>query len=260
MNPVSALKGGEDPHSKRRLMHALIAVQVAFCFLVLFVAGLFVTTFQTIVHEPTGFCAERLLVLDTVAKQPQPVEFWEQAAEHLRSVQGVETVALADAPLLGGSGWNNFISVNGAPPNGSAVLHARCFAGLAGSDEDSADRRKRLPAERYATRVSARQRNFCEDLFRRRRSGGKDVRSHDWTTACDCIMRSWGSWGMFGTRFARADLAAALRSVSLDRRERGAHARKALGFFWCALRCADPMALAPVLRQEVPQGAKPKFA
>src|ERR1700675_1300048 len=118
VNPVSALKGGEDPHSKRRLMHALIAVQVAFCFLVLFVAGLFITTFQRLSHQPTGFSADRLLVLDTVAKSPQPVEFWDQAAEHLRSVQGVETVALTDSPLLGGSSWNNFISVNGGPPNG----------------------------------------------------------------------------------------------------------------------------------------------
>ena len=118
VNPVSALKGGEDPHSKRRLMHALIAVQVAFCFLVLFVAGLFVTTFQRLSHQPTGFSADRLLVVDTVAKSPQPVEFWDQAAEHLRSVQGVETVALTDSPLLGGSSWNNFISVNGGPPNG----------------------------------------------------------------------------------------------------------------------------------------------
>ena len=46
VKPASALKGGEDPHSRRRLMHALIAVQVAFCFLVLFVAGLFVATFD----------------------------------------------------------------------------------------------------------------------------------------------------------------------------------------------------------------------
>jgi putative ABC transport system permease protein len=118
VNPVSALKGGEDPHSKRRLMHALIAVQVAFCFLVLFVAGLFAATFQRLSHEPTGFSADRLLVLDTVTKQPQPVEYWEQVAEHLRGVQGVESVALADQPLLGSSSWNNFISVNGAPPNG----------------------------------------------------------------------------------------------------------------------------------------------
>jgi predicted permease len=118
VNPVSALKGGEDPHSKRRLMHALIAVQVAFCFLVLFVAGLFVTTFQRLSHQPVGFSADRVLVVDAVTKSPQPVEFWEQVAEHLRSVQGVETVALTDSPLVGGSSWNNFVSVNGGPPNG----------------------------------------------------------------------------------------------------------------------------------------------
>jgi predicted permease len=118
VNPVSALKGGEDPHSKRRLMHALIAVQVAFCFLVLFVAGLFVTTFKRLSNLPTGFSAARVLVLDVVAKQPQPVEFWEQVAEHLGGVQGVQMVALTDHPLLGGNSWNHFISVNGAPPNG----------------------------------------------------------------------------------------------------------------------------------------------
>src|SRR5580692_2231732 len=118
VNPVSALKGGEDPHSKRRLMHALIAVQVAFCFLVLFVAGLFVTTFQRLSQQLTGFSTDRLLIVDTVAKTPQSQEFWGQVAEHLRGVQGVETVALADSALLGGSSWNNFVSVNGAPPNG----------------------------------------------------------------------------------------------------------------------------------------------
>ena len=42
IKPVSALKGGDDPHSRRRLMHALISLQSAFCFLVLFVAGLFI--------------------------------------------------------------------------------------------------------------------------------------------------------------------------------------------------------------------------
>ncbi len=74
VNPVSAIKGGEDPHSRRRLMHALIGVQVAFCFLVLFVAGLFVATFERLSNQPTGFSANRLLVLDTVAKVPQPPE------------------------------------------------------------------------------------------------------------------------------------------------------------------------------------------
>ena len=45
VKPVSALKGGENPHSRGRLKHALIAVQVVFCFVVLFVGGLFAVTF-----------------------------------------------------------------------------------------------------------------------------------------------------------------------------------------------------------------------
>ncbi len=51
VNPASALKGGSDPHARRRSMHALIAAQSAFCFLVLFVAGLFVTTFDRLSHR-----------------------------------------------------------------------------------------------------------------------------------------------------------------------------------------------------------------
>lgn len=70
IEPASALKGGQDPHSRHRLMYALIAAQVAFCCLVLFVAGLFVSTFQRLSHQPLGFSADRLLVLDTVTHDP----------------------------------------------------------------------------------------------------------------------------------------------------------------------------------------------
>lgn len=116
VKPASALKGGSDPHSRRRVMHALIAVQVAFCFLVLFVAGLFASTFDRLSSRPLGFSSERILVLDTVAQRAQPLVFWDQVADHLRSLPGVETVALAGWPLLGGGAWNGFVSVNGAPP------------------------------------------------------------------------------------------------------------------------------------------------
>jgi predicted permease len=118
VKPVNALKGGEDPHSRRRLMHALIAVQTAFCFVVLFSAGLFIATFERLSNHPTGFSPERILTLETVAASPQPPAFWDQVEEHLRMVPGVERVAMANFTLLRGWNWNNVISVNGAPPNG----------------------------------------------------------------------------------------------------------------------------------------------
>jgi predicted permease len=116
VRPMTVLKGGESPHSRRRLMLTLVAAQVAFCFIVLFIGGLFVATYDRIANEPTGFSAEHLLTLDTVTAQPQLPVYWDEIAAHLRTVPGVEAVALAGWPLLSNQGWNGFISVDGAVP------------------------------------------------------------------------------------------------------------------------------------------------
>jgi predicted permease len=115
--PAIALKGGENARSRRRMMHALIAIQAMFCFAVLLLSSLFALSFERLSHQSTGFSADRLLTLDTVAKQPQPAVYWNQVAEHLNAVPGVEQVALAGWPLLSGYGWNNSVGVNGAPPS-----------------------------------------------------------------------------------------------------------------------------------------------
>jgi predicted permease len=117
VKPVNALKGGEDPHSRRRLMYALIASQVAFCFVVHFVAGLFVATFDRLANQPNGFSAERILNLETITARPQPEPFWDQVAQHLRETPGVEKVALTIWPLLSGESAVDYISINGAPPS-----------------------------------------------------------------------------------------------------------------------------------------------
>jgi len=117
VKPVSILKGGDDPHSRQRLMHAMIALQVAFCFLVLFVAGLFVTTFERLSNKPTGFSTERLLLLETTSRPKQWSLYWDQVADHLRAMPGVERVSQASWALLKGVGWNDSISVNGGPPS-----------------------------------------------------------------------------------------------------------------------------------------------
>lgn len=117
VNPAAALKGGDNPRSRRRLMYVLIAAQVAFCFIVHFAANAFVSTLRHLSDQPTGFSSERILVLETVAKHAQPVEFWYQAADHLRDLSGVESVAIADVPLLEGKVSNGFVSVGGKPPD-----------------------------------------------------------------------------------------------------------------------------------------------
>jgi predicted permease len=115
VKPANALKGGEDPHSRRRLMHVLIALQVVFCFLVVFAGGLLVATFERLSNQPTGFSLERLVVLDAVA-QNAPARAWEQVAEHLRTLPGVEKVALAEWALMDGWGYKySAVSINGAP-------------------------------------------------------------------------------------------------------------------------------------------------
>ena len=57
--------------------------------------------------------------------------FWEQAAEHLRAVPGVERVALAGWPLPSGTSARNFVSINGAPPAEEPVSFLNVSPGLA---------------------------------------------------------------------------------------------------------------------------------
>jgi len=129
VKPVSALKGGDDPHSRGRLMHVLIALQVSFCFLVLFVAGLFVRTFDRLANLPTGFSADRLLNLETDAAHPQPTALWQQTAEHLRAVPGVQTVTIASRTMLGGDSWNDEICLDGGPPSNDVTYFMKVSSG-----------------------------------------------------------------------------------------------------------------------------------
>ncbi len=118
VKPASALKGGDDPHSRRRVMHALIATQVAFCFLVLFVGGLFVGSFDRLVSQENGFSSERILNLETISRHPQAPAYWERIAADLRAVPGVERVALTGWPaMLSGETNTGDISIGGAPPS-----------------------------------------------------------------------------------------------------------------------------------------------
>ncbi|HET9086459.1 MAG TPA: ADOP family duplicated permease [Acidobacteriaceae bacterium] len=129
VSPVAALKGGEDPHSPRRLLHGAIALQVAFCFLVLFLSSLFVASFRRLQNRPLGFSTDRLLLLETVAAKGQLPTVWNQTAQALRAVPGVESVAISGWPLLGRIKINSDISIDGAPPSPTPAFYLNVSPG-----------------------------------------------------------------------------------------------------------------------------------
>ncbi|QOY87443.1 ADOP family duplicated permease [Paludibaculum fermentans] len=128
VKPAFALRGG-SAQLRPRMMQMLIASQVAFCVLVLFGAGLFLVTSERLTHQQTGFSQERLLTVETVTSQPQPYMVWNQVAAQLRTVPGVEAVALCEWPLMTGGVWDGLISVNKAPPSPVASYFLRVDPG-----------------------------------------------------------------------------------------------------------------------------------
>ena len=117
VRPVAALKGGENPRSPRRLMRGATALQVAFCFLVLFLSSLLVASFERLEKRPLGFTSDRMLLLECTAHRGQLPVVWNQTAEALRTVPGIESVSISRWPLLQGIAMNSFISTVGGPPS-----------------------------------------------------------------------------------------------------------------------------------------------
>jgi predicted permease len=112
VKPVAALKGAPDTHARRELMNALIAAQVAFCVLVLFVAGLFVSTFERLSTRPLGFAPQGLLIAGmSVPDRPQPAETWRQVAQQVSRFPGVQSAAYASWPPLSANHLNVSVRV-----------------------------------------------------------------------------------------------------------------------------------------------------
>ncbi len=257
IKPVSALKGGEDPHYRRRLMHALIALQVAFCFLVLFIASLFVATFERLSHRATGFSAERLLTLDTVAQSPEPPVLWDQIADRLRTVPGVEKVAAAGWPLLVGYSSNSFISINGAPPNGILAYFLNVSPGWADAMKIPFVDGRDFRASDTSPGVAIVNEAFAKAYFGGENPIGKSFEK---------------SYGNSHYRIVGLVRDASYRSVrepilpaayvpfqSVDERMAWApKAPRSRGTFIVRTYSPNPLTLAQTLRQEVPR-ARPEF-
>jgi predicted permease len=259
VKPVSALKGGEDPHSRRRLIHALIAAQVTFCFLVLFVAGLFVATFDRLSHQPTGFSADRVLNLETVTVVAQPPAYWGQVAEQLRSVPGVESVAIVGWPLMSGESWVNFISIHGAPANEVFSDFLSVSPGwIETMKVPLVDGRDFRREETYPPAAIVNQ-AFANQFFDGADPVGKTIETVD---GASLTRVGFQIVGFVQDARSRDNMRLPIRPTvyvpfrAIDRA--GALQSKNRGTFVVRTSTANPLALASLLRQEVPR-VRPEF-
>jgi putative ABC transport system permease protein len=255
VEPAGALKGGEDPHGRRRTMHALIAAQAAFCFVVLFVAGLFVATLDRLSSQPTGFSSERLLTVDTVARRPQPPVLWDQAAEHLRETPGVEKVALAGWPLLSGNGWNSFVSIDGVSAGDSLAYFLAVSPGWLETMKIPLIDGRDLQAGDEFPSVAMVNEAFAKAYF-----GGEDPVGkwfEPWGSQRDRI-RIVGLVRDARYRNMREPITATAYVPFARIDAQGAWVPQSSGACIVRTSSRNPLAMASILRREVPRG-RPEF-
>jgi len=238
-------------------MHALIAVQTAFCFLVLFVASLFVATFDHLSNRPTGYSAGRVLTLETVTATPQPPASWDQVAEHLRALAGVESVGITNAALLTGRSWNNSISVNGAPPNGVLAYMLKASPGWLGAMKvPLLDGRDFRPGDTYPG-FAIVNRAFAKTYFNGEDPVGKPfevIFSGGFRLRFECV-------GLVGDVTYRDIREPSLPQLYVPFRSidaKGVLQPTSQGTFIVRTSGTNPMALASLLRREVAR-ARPEF-
>ena len=114
VKPITAIKEHSDRHARRGLTHGLIGAQMALCVFVVFVAGLFVATFERLSTRPLGFAHERVIVVDVESRgKPQDPAGWERLGDTIRQTPGVEKVAFAAWTLLSENRWRASVRVAG---------------------------------------------------------------------------------------------------------------------------------------------------
>lgn len=166
---------------------SLVTTEVALGFLLLFGAGLFLSTFVRLQDAPRGFDAPGALTFhislrgDSYAKPDQIQRYFDRLDEQLLAVPGVRSVTMGSGlPLTGSESLFATVNVAGRPalnPHGSYVtmhfvatnyfqaLHMRLLAGRTFGFQDSAT----------SPRVALINRNTADELFGHENPIGKTL-------------------------------------------------------------------------------------
>ena len=119
--PADALKSGGGRHATRAgLFRPLVAAQIAFSFVVLFVGGLCLTSFAKLLQTDLGFDASNLVLVNVTAsstKQNQTlsVASWAHLLERLERTPGIDAASYSPWGLFSGSGRNKSVRIPDRP-------------------------------------------------------------------------------------------------------------------------------------------------
>jgi putative ABC transport system permease protein len=260
VKPSSTLKGGDDPHGKRRLMSGLIAAQVAFCSFVLFVAGLFIATFTRMANQPTGFSPERLLTLDCLSRSDLSSSRWHEVTQRLRSLPGIQSAALAQFALMSFNAQTDYVWANGHVPDGD-WMHDTWFLGVSPEWFET----MQLPLLQggvfrwndESPKVAVVNEKFAKRYFGRENPVGRTfeiARSAGWA-------RSPGSKGKVSVRIVGVAGDARYETMRMPIPAtayvpfRALDSRSGRGYratFLVRAKTPDPMSLSAMLRREIP--------
>ncbi len=111
-NQTSASTGGV------RARKVLVSAQVAISIVLLIPLGLFLKSLTNLLHADLGFSSTDLMTFrispDLNGYKPErSIALFENVEQKLAAVPGVQDVAAAKVPLIGGSNWGNNLSVEG---------------------------------------------------------------------------------------------------------------------------------------------------
>ncbi len=170
---TSGLSASRSQHKTRSV---LVAVEVSLSLVLLFGAGLFLSSFLREEQAPRGFDAPgaltfRMLLRGTNYAHPeQQLRYFRTLTDQIRSLPGVQEVTMGTSIPLQGSGLTDSVAVAGQPlrtehgtgvmvygvePNFFNVLHMRLLAGRALNPRDT----------ETSSRVAILNRNAAHTLF-----------------------------------------------------------------------------------------------
>jgi predicted permease len=102
---MPALKNGRGSGRRRRAQHVLVVAQIAFSFLILVAAGLFVRTLNNLHSVQLGYARENILLFSLNARQaghrdPEITTFYANLRKRFESMPGVSSATLSQSSII----------------------------------------------------------------------------------------------------------------------------------------------------------------